>query len=200
MYRSCLWQEHVESIKHWNGKVAKVTTLWLLASALIVIIEIRGAACSRGWSQWLSLHFRKSDNTSGNLWHWFLPCPFLWYTYTYVYSAWSLTRVHVSSVIQLTQICIMYSIITVYVLPFWVASMPAIKYDFNGGLLTCLWYDSSYIRNIWLLVFLWNLCKPDMVLVSIYVISESEWSYCSLSLSHRYVLFDIVSKRRKNRW
>ena len=38
-----------------------------------------------------------------------------------------------------------------------------------GGLPTCQWYDSLYIRIIWLLVCLWNLCKPDMVPVSIYV-------------------------------
>ena len=70
------------------------------------------------------------------------------------------------------QICIMYSIIA-----FPVASMPAVRYDLNGGLPTCLWYDSLYIRIIWLLLCLWNLCKPDMVPVSIYVeyiLSESE--------------------------
>ena len=63
----------------------------------------------------------------------------------------------------------MYSIIAVYALPFWVASMPAVRCDLNGGLPMCLWYDSLYIRIKWLLVFLWNLCKPDMVLVSIHV-------------------------------
>ena len=107
----------------------------------------------------------------------FLPCPFLQYTYTYVYSALSLTRVHLSSAIQLTQICIMYSIIAVYALPFRVASMPAVRYDLNGGLPMCLWYDWQYIRIIWLLLCLWNLCKPDLVPVSIYVesiLSESE--------------------------
>ena len=48
-----------ESFNHWNGKVVKVTTLWLLASALIVIIEIRGAADSRERLKWLSFSFLK---------------------------------------------------------------------------------------------------------------------------------------------
>ena len=78
---------------------------------------------------------------------------------------------------SLTQIFIMYPIFTVYALPFRVAAMPAVRYDLNGGLSTCLWYDSLYIRIIWLLVCLWNVCKPDMVPVSIYFelnLSESE--------------------------
>ena len=49
----------------------------------------------------------------------------------------------------------MYSIITVYALPFRVASMPAVRYDLNGGLPTCLWYDSLCVRIIWLLLCLW---------------------------------------------
>ena len=44
MYRLCLQKEKVESINHWNGKVIMLTTLWLLASDLLVIIEIRGAS------------------------------------------------------------------------------------------------------------------------------------------------------------
>ena len=71
--------------------------------------------------------------------------------------------------IQLTQICIMYSIIAVYALPSRVATMPAVRYDVNGGLPTCLWYHSLYTRIIWLLLCFWNICKPDMVPVSIYV-------------------------------
>ena len=61
---------------------------------------------------------------------------------------------------------------------FRVASMPAVRYYLNGSLPTCLWYDSLYIRIIWLLVCLWNLCKPDMVPVSIYgeyILTESVW-------------------------
>ena len=69
--------------------------------------------------------------------------------HTYVYGAWSLTRVHLSSVIQLRQICIMYSIITVYALHFRMASMPAARYHLNEGLPPYLWYDSLYIRDIW---------------------------------------------------
>ena len=53
--------EQVESINHWNGNVAMVTTLWLLASALTVTIEIRGAAGSPGWSRWLSFPFLKQS-------------------------------------------------------------------------------------------------------------------------------------------
>ena len=63
----------------------------------------------------------------------------------------------------------MYSITAVYALPFRVAPIPAVRYDLNGGLPTCLWYDSLYIRIIWLLLCLLNLCKPDMVPVSSYV-------------------------------
>ena len=59
-----------------------------------------------------------------------------------------------SSVIQLTQICIMFSIISVYALPFRVAPMPVAGYELNGGLRTCLWCDSLYIRIIWLLDYL----------------------------------------------
>ena len=99
----------------WNHsiKVAMVTTLQLLTSALIVIFEIRGAAGSRG-SRWLSFSFLKEWQY---LWQSMILCSSM-PIYTYVYGAWSLTRVHLSSVIQLTQICIMYSIITVYALYF----------------------------------------------------------------------------------
>ena len=173
MYRLCVWKEQTESFNHWNSKVVRVTTLWLLASVLIVIIEIRGAAGSRGWSHWLSFSFLKKWKYQWQFMTLFPSMPFLWYIYTYVYSAWSVTQVHLSSAIQLTQICVMYSIITVYALPFRVASMQVFRY----GLPTCLWHDSLYIRIIWLLVCLWNSCKPDMVPVSIYVekfLSESE--------------------------
>ena len=43
--------------------------------------------------------------------------------------------------------------------PFRMASMPAVRYDLNAGLPTCLWYDSLNIRIIWLLLCLWNLCN-----------------------------------------
>ena len=59
MYRLCLWKEHMESFNHWNSNVVMVTTLRLSASALIVIIETRCAAGSRGWSWWLSFSFLK---------------------------------------------------------------------------------------------------------------------------------------------
>ena len=49
----------MESSNHWNSDVIMVTTLRLSASALIVIIETRGAAGSRGWSRWLSFSFPK---------------------------------------------------------------------------------------------------------------------------------------------
>ena len=49
----------MESFNHRNSNVVMVTTLRLSASALIVIIEIRGAAGSRGWSWWLSFSFLK---------------------------------------------------------------------------------------------------------------------------------------------
>ena len=72
----------------------------------------------------------------------------------------------------------MYSTNIINALPFRVASTPAVRSDLNGGFPTCLWCDSLHIRIIWLLVYLWNLCKPDMVLISIYVeyiLSESEF-------------------------
>ena len=79
---------------------------------------------------------------------------------TYVYSAWSLIRVHLSSAIQLMQfaLCIQS--------------------------LLCMLFlkDSLYIRTIWLLVCLWNLWKPDMVPVSIYV----EKNCLRLSLNNRH--------------
>ena len=49
----------MESFNHWNSNVVMVTTLRLTTSALIVIIETRGAAGSRGWSPWLSFSFLK---------------------------------------------------------------------------------------------------------------------------------------------
>ena len=49
----------MESFNHWNSNVVMVTTLRLSASALIVIIETRGAAGSRGWSRWLSFSLLK---------------------------------------------------------------------------------------------------------------------------------------------
>ena len=51
-----------------------VTTLRLLASVLIVI-EIRGAAGSRGWSRWLSFSFLKQWQYQWQFMN-FLPCPF----------------------------------------------------------------------------------------------------------------------------
>ena len=59
MYRLCLWSEQMESFNHRNSNVVTVTTLRLSASALIVIIETRGAVGSRGWSRWLSFSFLK---------------------------------------------------------------------------------------------------------------------------------------------
>ena len=50
----------MESFNHWNSNVVMVTTLRLTTSALIVIIETRGAAGSRGWSPWLSFSFLKT--------------------------------------------------------------------------------------------------------------------------------------------
>ena len=47
-------KKQMESFNHWNSNVVMVTTLRLSASALIVIIETRGAAGSRGWLCWLS--------------------------------------------------------------------------------------------------------------------------------------------------
>ena len=49
----------MELFNHWNSNVVMVTTLRLSASALIVIIETRGVAGSRGWSRWLSFSFLK---------------------------------------------------------------------------------------------------------------------------------------------
>ena len=49
----------MESFNHRNSNVVMVTTLQLTASALIVIIETRGAASSRRWSPWQSFSFLK---------------------------------------------------------------------------------------------------------------------------------------------
>ena len=45
--------------------------------------------------------------------------------------------------------------------------MPAVRYDLSGGLQHA--YDDLYIRTIVLSVFIRNSCKPDMVLVYIFV-------------------------------
>ena len=102
------------------------------------------------------------NNTSGNLWHFFVPCPFLKCTYTYVYRAWSLTLVHLSSAIPLTQICIcIQSLLCMLLLFGW---PPCQRSDMiwpqigSGGLPACLCCDSLYIRIIWSLVRLRNLC------------------------------------------
>ena len=81
----------------------------------------------------------------------------------------------------------MYSIITVYALPFRMAFIPAVRYDLSGGLPTCLWYDSLYIRIIWLLVYLWNLCKADMVFV-FFMLNKF---FLSLSLSQTCVTRNV---------
>ena len=59
-----------------------------------------------------------------------------------------------------------------------------VRYNLNGGLPTCLWYDSLYIRIIWLLLCLCNSCKPDMVPVSIYV-NELTDTHCLNDDRHR---------------
>ena len=82
-----LWKEQMESFNHWNSNVVMVTTLRFTTSALIVIIETRGAAGSRGWSPWLSFSFLKTVTVPVTIYDSFLPCPFLLYTCTYVYSA-----------------------------------------------------------------------------------------------------------------
>ena len=158
----------MESVNHWNNKVVMVTPLRLLASVLIVIIEIRGAAGRRGWSLWLSFSFLKQWQYQWQFMTVFFHALFIVHIHLCL-QCFTLTPVHQLSAIHLMQICIMYSIIAVYALPFQVASMPAVRYDLNGGHPMCLLCDSLYIRIIWLLVCLWNLCKPDMVPVSIYV-------------------------------
>ena len=66
----------MESFNHWNSNVVMVTTLRLTTSALIVIIETRGAAGSRGWSPWLSFSFLKTVTVPVTIYDSFLPCPF----------------------------------------------------------------------------------------------------------------------------
>ena len=66
----------MESFNHWNSNVVMVTTLRLTASGLIVIIETRGAAGSRGWSPWLSFSFLKTVTVPVAIYDSFLPCPF----------------------------------------------------------------------------------------------------------------------------
>ena len=169
MYWLCLWKEQMESFNHWNSNVVMVTTLRLTTSALIVIIETRGAAGSRAWSPWLSFFIPKnSDSTSGNLQQ-FSSMPFF---IVHLYLCLQCLIPYSSSPI----ICYLVDANLHYVFnhccvcsSFRVASMPAVRYDLNGGFPTCLWYDSLYIRIIWLLFCLCNLCKPDMVPVSIYV-------------------------------
>ena len=159
--------KRMESFNHWNSKMVMVTTLRLLASALIVIIEITRAAGIRGWSR--SFSFIKQWQYQWKFMTRFCSMPFF--------------KIHINLCLQSLIpysspliICYpvdanlhMYSIIAVYALPFRVASMPAVRYDLNGGLPACLCCDSLYIRIIWLLVRLRNLCQPDMIPVSIYV-------------------------------
>ena len=57
-------------------------------------------------------------------------------------------------------------------------SIPAVRYDLSGGLTT---YHSSWIRDIWLFVYSWTLCNPDMVFI--YVLLKN-FSLC-LSISHK---------------
>ena len=66
----------MESFNHWNSNVVMVTTLRLTTSALIVIIETRGAAGSRGWSPGLSFSFLKTLTVPVAIYDSFLPCPF----------------------------------------------------------------------------------------------------------------------------
>ena len=60
------------------------------------------------------------------------------YTCIYVLSRSLLTRVFLPSVIHLAQSYIVHPIITVHAHPFRMVSMPAVRYDLNGGLPTCL--------------------------------------------------------------
>ena len=66
----------MESFNHCNSNVVMVTTLRLTASALIVTIETRGAAGSRGLSPWLSFSFLKTVTVPVAIYDSFLPCPF----------------------------------------------------------------------------------------------------------------------------
>ena len=66
----------MESFNHWNSNVVMVTTLRLTTSALIVIIDTRGAAGSRGWSPWLSFSFLKTVTVPAAIYDSILPCPF----------------------------------------------------------------------------------------------------------------------------
>ena len=144
----------MESFNHWNSKMVMVTTLRLLASALIVIIEIRRAAGSRGWSR--SVSFIKQWQYRWKFMTLFSSMPFF-----YIYLCLQSLIPYSSPLI----ICYpvdtnlhMCSIIAVYAPPFRVASMPAVRYDLNGGLPACLCCDSLYIRIIWLLLRLRNFC------------------------------------------
>ena len=168
----------MELFNHWNSNVIMVTTLRLSASALIVIIETRGAAGSRGWSRWLSFSFLKQWQYQWQFMTVFSHALFI----VHIYLCLQCLIPYSSSPI----ICYPVDANLHYVFNHYCvcSSFPgglhAVRYDLNGGLPTCPWYDSIYIRIIWLLLCLWNLCKPDMVPVSIYV----EYQFClSLSLS-----------------
>ena len=157
----------MESFNHWNSKVVMVTTLRLLASALIVIIEIRGTVGSQGWSRWLSFSFLKQWQYQWQFMTLFSSMPF--FLKNTIYPCLQCLIPYSSSPIICYPVDANYVNFCCVCSSFSVASMSAVRYDLNGGLPTYLWYDSLYIRIIWLLVCLWNLCKPDMVPVSIYV-------------------------------
>ena len=182
-YVSVMSVNRMESFKHWNGKMVMVTTLRLLASALIVIIEIRCAAGSRGWSR--SFSFIKQWQYQWKFVTLFCSMPFF---KVHIYLCLQSLIPYSSPLI----ICYpvdanlhMYSIIAVYAPPFRVASMPAVRYDLTADriwrspsvpmlwltiyqdyMVTCTfekfmltWYDTCldlcWINYVWVWVWVW---------------------------------------------
>ena len=188
MYRLCLWKEQVESVSHWIGNVVMVTTQRLRASAVIVIIDNRGAAGSREGSRWLSFSFQKQWEYQCQF-NCFLPCPAF---IIHIYLSLQCLIPYSNSPITCYLVninCIMYSIITVYALPFgW---PPCQQSDMTlMGVSQCAYYDVIYYLS-WIYGYLYicGICVNLIWYLYLFMFNK----FClSLSMSMSRIIRPIV--------
>ena len=71
-----------------------------------------------------------------------------------------------------------------HILPFWVASMPAVRFDLSGGVRKCLWFFMYQEYNVICISFLWISFKPDMLRVYNYVNNFEVWVWIHSVTKH----------------
>ena len=189
---------YVKTITHSSHSLKlefMIAALWSLTGFVFVLpcMTTTGAAGDHR----LLYHFRKCCTSKKYTIILFSSFGFIFitppYTYVFPYPTWvhiqlrwfnaEETQLHGYALIHRVAICYLVNMklfcvpnIAVHVLIYRLASMPAVRFYLNGGLLTCLFFIINHGYNV-IFVFLSIACKPDMILVFFMLnkpLSESE--------------------------